>query len=416
MADTLQSIYLPELGEATRGKVRDIYTYSDRLALIASDRISVFDRLLDEAIPEKGKVLTQLSLFWFDQTKDIIQNHLLSSPDPNVILVKKCRPILLEVIVRSYLEGSLWRAYEKGQRKVGNISLPDGMKRYDKLPQPVVTPTTKNAEGHDEPISEEALLAQGIAGKELWKAMKTAAFALFERGTELLLKRNIILVDTKYEFGLNSQGQLTLIDEIHTPDSSRFWYQDANGNTVHTSPDKEFVRAYCINQGFSGDGKHPTLPAAIVAEVSSKYCSLYKTITGQALPKEDGCILQRLLRHLKAARLIKGTFILLITDGPSHTLANKLAECGLAYARHSIDEDPRDIAERYNQSLEPIVCICESKSQAYIDKLAKTLRWPLIIIAETLGNSINQNIIYTDASHRAIDKAKQLLLSMEQQT
>ena len=225
----LEKTDFKNLGTRRQGKVRDIYTQPDKIILVSTDRYSAFDRNL-ALIPFKGQVLTQTSKFWFDQTKDIIQNHIIELPDPNVVVVKKCSVIPIEMVVRGYITGvtgtSLWTLYQQGQRDFGDFILPDGMKKNQKLDHPILTPTTK-ADDHDAPLTTKEIIEKKIVPEELWKQLATAAIKLFQRGQELALSRGLILVDTKYEFGLADDGKLMLIDEIHTPDSSRYWQADS---------------------------------------------------------------------------------------------------------------------------------------------------------------------------------------------
>src|SRR3989344_636214 len=216
----------PKFGRKHQGKVRDSYILKNKRIFITTDRQSAFDKVLG-LIPFKGQVLTQLSAFWFKKTKDIIQNHLISVPDPNVMIVKNCQVVPIEMVVRGYITGvtdtSIWGSYKKGERVIYGIKFPEGLKKNQKLPKPVITPTTKAEKGHDERLTEEDILKRKIVTPIIWKQMKKAALALFQRGREICDKAGIILVDTKYEFGLDENGKLMLIDEIHTPDSSRYW-------------------------------------------------------------------------------------------------------------------------------------------------------------------------------------------------
>ena len=228
-AEVLKKTDFRNLGEHKIGKVRDIYTQADKLILIATDRHSSFDRIIAH-IPFKGEVLTQVSNFWFEKTKDIIPNHILAKPDPQVVVVKRCNIIPIEVVVRGYITGStntsLWSHYQEGKRDFGNFTLPDGMKKNQKLEKPVFTPSTKSDE-HDVPMSPDELIQEGIVDKDLLKKIEETGMKLFERGQEIASKQGFILVDTKYELGLDENGQLTLVDEIHTPDSSRYWQADS---------------------------------------------------------------------------------------------------------------------------------------------------------------------------------------------
>lgn len=272
------------LGKRIQGKVRDIYTLGDKRLLITTDRISAFDRVLG-LIPYKGQVLNQLSAWWFEQTKDIVENHMLSLPDPNVMLVKEAKTLPIEVVVRGYITGvtstSLWTMYAAGERKPYGIALPDGLKKNDKLPEPIITPTTKAEHGHDEAITNQQIVEQGLVDADIWAEVQEKAIAVFKRGQELADKAGLILVDTKYEFGL-IDGKVALIDEIHTPDSSRFWTKAsyATGNPENIS--KEFLREWFKAQGYTGEGEIPQMPAEFVAEVAARYIEVYETLTGQS--------------------------------------------------------------------------------------------------------------------------------------
>ncbi len=265
-----------------QGKVRDIYEDAATLTLIASDRISIFDRILNERILGKGALLTQLSLFWFEKTKDILPNHLISHPTPNAMVVKKCKPFAIEVIVRGYLAGSLWRDYQRGKRVKCGICLPENLVQNGPLPFPIVTPTTKS-ELHDEDITEEQIVERKLATAEEWRQIEEAALKLFKRGSSLLKEKGIILVDTKYEFGLDDEGRLTLIDEIHTPDSSRFWFEKEYEKKEVRFPDKEYLREWARSIGFSGDGPLPTLPPDVCEKVWRGYSEIFQAITGKTV-------------------------------------------------------------------------------------------------------------------------------------
>ena len=224
--NALKSVTISGLGKKHQGKVRDIYVLKDKRVFIATDRQSAFDKVLG-FIPFKGQVLTALSAFWFEKTADIIQNHLISVADPNVLLVKECKLIPIEMVVRGYITGvtdtSIWGSYEAGERIIYGIKFPDGLKKNQKLPEYVITPTTKAAKGHDERLTEKEILKKKIVAPKVWKQMKDVVLNLFARGQKIAEKTGMILVDTKYEFGLDNSGRLILIDEIHTPDSSRYW-------------------------------------------------------------------------------------------------------------------------------------------------------------------------------------------------
>jgi phosphoribosylaminoimidazole-succinocarboxamide synthase len=275
------------------GKVRDVYFLENLLAMVVTDRISAFDHILPEPIPYKGQVLNQIALYFLEGTKDIVPNWLVASPDPVVSIGKQCEPIKLEMVVRGYLAGHAWREYSSGKRQVCGVTLPDGLRQNDKLPTPIITPTTKASEGHDEDISAEEILRQGIVSPEVWQQLSDYTLALFARGTEMVKERGLILVDTKYEFGMYN-GAITLMDEIHTPDSSRYFYlegyeeRQAKGE-AQIQLSKEFVREWLMANGFSGkEGQvMPVMPSSFVEEVTAKYIQLYELITGKTFVKED---------------------------------------------------------------------------------------------------------------------------------
>lgn len=289
---TFQSITIPGVGEKYSGKVRDVYVVGDTRILITTDRISAFDYILGN-IPFKGQVLNELSAFWFEKTKHIIQNHMLSVPDPNVMLAKNCTLIPIEMVVRGYISGvtgtSIWGSYEKGERTIYGISFPDGLSKNQKLLHPVITPTTKAESGHDARLTKTEIIKQKIVSKKIYEEMEEAALKLFAKGTEICAKAGIILVDTKYEFGLFN-GKLMLIDEIHTPDSSRFWikatYQQRLAKGVEPENfDKEFVRLWFKKHGYVGEGKPPTMPESFVKKVSKRYIAIFEKITKKKFQK-----------------------------------------------------------------------------------------------------------------------------------
>lgn len=287
--DVLLETNFTNLGEKKVGKVRDIYLAPDHITLVSTDRHSSFDRII-AYIPFKGQILTQTSLFWFENTKDIIQNHILSNPDPNAIVVKKCKVIPIEMVVRGYITGStntsLWTLYKNGERDFGNFTLPDGMKKNQKLTEPVLTPTTKSDE-HDRPITPKEIVEEGIVAKEIWEEMADKAIKIFKRGQEIALRQGLILVDTKYEFGLDEDGKLTLIDEVHTPDSSRYWQASSYQARIDQGEepenfDKEFLRLWFKDNCDPYDDKVlPKAPADMVAELSRRYIQIYEQITGK---------------------------------------------------------------------------------------------------------------------------------------
>lgn len=276
-----------------QGKVRDVYTVGEHLIMIATDRISAFDHILPRPIPFKGQVLNQTALHFLDATRDIIRNWVIHSPDPNVAVGLACVPVRVEMVVRGYLAGHAWRTYATGARTLCGVSLPDGLRESDPLPKPVITPTTKAAAGHDEDISRDAILSGGLVSEAVYLRMEQATLALFERGSEMAAARGLILVDTKYEFGMLGD-EVVLIDEIHTPDSSRYFIAEGYEQRQHKGEkqqqlSKEFVREWLMAQGFQGrEGEQmPEMPDAFVWDVSMRYVQLYESITGQQLLKRD---------------------------------------------------------------------------------------------------------------------------------
>ena len=308
IGDVLRGTDFKNIGERKVGKVRDVYTLPDKIILISTDRHSSFDRIIAH-IPFKGEVLNQISAFWFDKTKDIIQNHVLSIPDPNVLVAKKCSPLPIECIVRGYITGvtdtSLWTHYQKGQRDFGNFVLPEGMKKNQKLDEPVFTPTTKSDE-HDRPVTPAEIVSEGMLSKEMTDEVEKTAIALFKRGQEIALAQGLILVDTKYEFGLDENGKLTLIDEIHTPDSSRYWKADSYQARLDQGLepeyfDKEFLRLWFKdNCDPYKDAVIPDAPAELVAELSRRYIEIYETITSKPFEHDFNTpVLERITNNLK---------------------------------------------------------------------------------------------------------------------
>jgi phosphoribosylaminoimidazole-succinocarboxamide synthase len=274
-----------------KGKVRDVYIFENSLAIVATDRISAFDVVLPRPIPYKGQVLNQIASKFLQATADIVPNWVTSTPHPNVTIGKKCEPFKVEMVIRGYLAGHAAREYKAGKRMLCGVSLPDGLKENDKLPTPIITPTTKASEGHDEDISKEEILAQGIVSKEDYDVLEKYTHLLFAKGSQMAKEKGLILVDTKYEFG-KFENQILLIDEIHTPDSSRYFYaKDYEALQMESLPQKqlskEFVRQWLIANGFQGkDGqKVPNMPDKFVKEISERYIELYEKITGDEFLK-----------------------------------------------------------------------------------------------------------------------------------
>lgn len=282
--DALLRTDIPELGDRVEGKVRDIYLQDGKRVLITTDRVSAFDRVLG-AIPYKGQVLNQLSAWWFEQTESIVPNHVLSVPDPNVTIGAEAKALPVEVIVRGYITGvtstSLWTLYNQGVDRPYGLDLPGGLSKNDPLPKPVITPTTKATGGaHDERLTSTEVVEHGLVDPGLWNEVQAAALSVFRLGQEIAAAAGLILVDTKYEFGL-VDGRLALIDEIHTPDSSRYWIADTYAAGDPQNYDKEFLRLWFVEQGYRGEGPAPTMPDEFVAKVAERYIDAYERLTGE---------------------------------------------------------------------------------------------------------------------------------------
>ncbi|HEY1061928.1 MAG TPA: phosphoribosylaminoimidazolesuccinocarboxamide synthase [Daejeonella sp.] len=285
---------LPKQSKFYKGKVRDVYTIEDKfLVMVVTDRISAFDVVLPEPIPFKGQVLNQIAAKFLAATQDIVPNWVLDVPDPNVTIGKICDPFKVEMVIRGYLAGHAWREYQSGKRSVCGVSLPEGLKENDKLPAPIITPTTKASVGHDEDISREEILSRNIVSEEDYIQLEKYTRALFQRGTEMAADQGLILVDTKYEFG-KADGKIHLIDEIHTPDSSRYFYREGyeerqKNNEQQKQLSKEFVRKWLIDNGFQGkeDQLIPEMTPEFVKSISDRYIELYEQITGDKFIKHD---------------------------------------------------------------------------------------------------------------------------------
>lgn len=289
-----------------RGKVRDVYTVGDKLIMVASDRISAFDHILPKPIPFKGAVLNQIAAHFLEATRDICPNWLLSTPDPNVAIGLRCEPLRVEMVIRGYLAGHAARTYASGKRVLCGVTMPEGLRENDKFPEPIITPTTKADEGHDADISREDILAQGIVSEAHYVQMEKYTRAIFQRGTEMAAKQGLILVDTKYEFGIH-HGQVVLMDEIHTPDSSRYFIADGYAERQSKGEkqrqlSKEFVREWLMANGFQGlEGqKMPDMPDSFVQEISDRYIELYEKVTGHKFIKDlTPEVQERIERHIK---------------------------------------------------------------------------------------------------------------------
>jgi len=287
LSSTVAETHFDFLSNRYGGKVRDTYFLDERLVLVTTDRISAFDHVLKQTIPFKGQVLNQLASYFFEQTSDIVLNHVLDLPDPNVTIARRCASIPVEFVVRGYLAGHAWRTYNAGLRTLCGKSLPDGLRQNSRLPTPILTPATKADQGHDEDISRAEIIERKILSESMFKELERISLALYERGTQKAAEHGLILVDTKYEFGLDSNDEIVLIDEIHTPDSSRYFYTDSyvellKANEPQRQLSKEFVREWLMDRGFQGlEGQVlPDLTESFRTEVSLRYIELFETITG----------------------------------------------------------------------------------------------------------------------------------------
>jgi phosphoribosylaminoimidazole-succinocarboxamide synthase len=291
---TLTRTDYDDLGERYQGKVRDTYRQNDRLVLVTTDRISAFDHVLRQTIPFKGQVLNQTAAHFFDATQDLVPNHVRSVPDPNVTVARACTPVPLEFVVRGYLEGHAWRVYRDGARTLCGQTLPDGLRQGEQLPRPILTPATKAEEGHDEDITRAEAIGRGLVDADTFDRLEAYALALFERGSEMAAEQGLLLVDTKYEFGRAPDGTLVLIDEVHTPDSSRYYYQEGYEERLERGEpqeqlSKEFVREWLMDHGFQGKAGQelPDLPDDFRVTVAERYIELYERVTGKAFEPDD---------------------------------------------------------------------------------------------------------------------------------
>jgi phosphoribosylaminoimidazole-succinocarboxamide synthase len=296
----------PQQTKFYKGKVRDVYTIGDKmLVMVVSDRISAFDVVLPEPIPYKGQVLNLIAAKFLNATQDIVPNWVIDVPDPTVTIGKICDPFKVEMVIRGYLAGHAWREYSAGRREVCGVTLPDGLKENDKLPSPIITPTTKASVGHDEDISREQIIEKQIVNEEEYIQLEKYTQLLYQRGTEMAAERGLILVDTKYEFG-KAEGKIFLIDEIHTPDSSRYFYKEGyeelqQNNQPQRQLSKEFVRKWLLENGFQGkEGQNiPEMNTELVESISNRYIELYEHITGESFIKTDSSeILKRVENNI----------------------------------------------------------------------------------------------------------------------
>jgi len=304
---TMREADFPALGELYRGKVRDNYAKGDRIVMVTTDRLSAFDRVLT-TVPFKGEILNRLTTFWFEKTKDVAPNHILDVPDPSVLVVRRLQPLAVEMVVRGYLTGSLWRDYQAGKgAKAYGIELPRDLRKDQKFERAILTPSTKEEVGkHDEPISPKELVARGTITQKQWDQMAGMSLDLFTAGQAWARQRGLILVDTKYEFGVDAKGKLWVIDEIHTADSSRYWIAQGSEDRFKRGEDqkmldKEFFRQWLIRErNYKGDGPMPDIPDEVRAELAGKYVELVQTLTGEAPKLEVGDTRARIERSLRA--------------------------------------------------------------------------------------------------------------------
>jgi phosphoribosylaminoimidazole-succinocarboxamide synthase len=305
---TLERTELSQLGEREEGKVRDCYLADKRRFIVVTDRVSCFDVVVS-TLPFKGQVLNQLAAFWFEKTRSIAPNHLIEVPDPNVSVVRECSALPVEFVFRAYLTGStstsIWTAYERGDRVYCGHRLPEGLRKHEQLPEPLLTPTTKAEKGeHDEPTSKERLLERGVMSPELYEEAAGMAAELFAEGRRWAESRGLILVDTKYELGMDDDGHVVVIDEIHTPDSSRYWYRDAYERAMSRgldpeALDKEYVRRWLIEKGgYRGEGSPPEIPVEVRSEAARRYIEAYEQVTGLAFVPDLEPAPERIRRNL----------------------------------------------------------------------------------------------------------------------
>lgn len=389
MQNTLEKFESPQLKKIHAGKVRDSIRIDDKKRMIVvTDRISAFNKnLKNSAIPSKGAVLNTLTNFWFKKTEDIIPNHFIEQIDDNISIVKECQPIKLEMIVRAYLTGSMWRGYQKGQRIFSGTTAPDGLSSNQKFPEPILTPTTKDE--FDSEISENEIIKKGIVDAVTYQKIKKVSLKLFKFGSDFLADKGIILVDTKYEFGIY-EGKLILIDEIHTPDSSRFWkkadYNKSPENVVQA--DKEFVRQWMLKNKIKG--KTPdVLPTEVIEETSKRYKDIYKDITGEELPVSNFNITSRIYQNLLHKGYIKAGYIAMIMGSKSDIkhadkIKSHLEKFDIdiemrIISAHKNGERLVQVAEQFNHSIEPIAVIAiAGRSNGLGGALAANLNVPVI--------------------------------------
>lgn len=383
----IENIVSPQLKKIHTGKVRESFRVdSESRLIIATDRISCFDFVLDTPVPGKGAVLSSLAAFWFENTRDIIDNHFIKLVDPQVSLVKEAKPIPVEMIVRGYLTGSAWRGYQSGRREVSGVPIPDGMTVNQAFETAIVTPTTK--EESDREISPEGLFEEGWVTEEIYREMEQASLALFKRGSEMLAERGIILVDTKYEFGL-IDGKVVLIDEIHTPDSSRFWSKSDHAKNAANAEqlDKEYVRKYLLDHKVDGEYLK-SLPEEIVSETTRRYQSIFEKITGQTIAVTNEDVKARICSNLVSAGLIKDGYIAVVMGSPVDVEhCRKIQQIVDSYdvacelrvvSAHKNGEELPFVTAAFNNSIEPVAVIAVAgRSNGLGGALAANLAVPV---------------------------------------
>ena len=384
----LNKIYTPQIKKIHSGKVRESFRiYDNTRMIVVSDRISSFDSVLNNLIPNKGAVLNGITNYWFEKTRDIVDNHFIRMIDPNISLVKEAKPICVEMIVRGYLTGSMWRGYQKGKRVFSGIEVPERLSQNQKFDKPILTPTTK--EKHDREITSEDIVKEGWTTKEIYQKMKDISLKLFEVGTKELSGKGIILVDTKYEFGIVN-GEVILIDEMHTPDSSRFWDKSAYDKDPLKvdSMDKEFIRQWLINNKV--DGIIPNvLPEDVIAEASKRYINIYEKIVGKEFEVNREDFRDRIYNNLLKAGLIKDGFVSIIMGSPADLEHCKKIKSHLdkydifvdmrVVSAHKNGERIPEITEIYNNSIESgCVIAVAGRSNGLGGALAANLAIPVI--------------------------------------
>ena len=383
----LTKVVSPQLKKIHSGKVRESFRVdADRRLIIATDRISSFDFVLNTPIPGKGAVLNSLAAYWFENTRDIIGNHFIKKVDPQVSLVKEAKPIPVEMIVRGYLTGSAWRGYQQGKREVSGVAIADGMTVNQAFEKPIVTPTTK--EKIDREISPEGLFEEGWVSEPIYRKMEEAALRLFERGSQMLAQKGIVLVDTKYEFGMIGD-ELILIDEMHTPDSSRFWSKaDYEKNPAGAEQlDKEYVRSYLLNNKIDGNYRLD-LPEEVVLETTRRYEAIFEMITGEKLVAPRYDVRGRVCANLVAEGLMKDGYVAIVMGSPGDvdhcqklkSMVESYDVCGemRVVSAHKNGERLPEVTADFNQSLEPVAVIAVAgRSNGLGGALAANLSVPV---------------------------------------